>query len=185
MTKSRPDEPLPLVAPPDVAAVADQLQLGPMLERAGEPSNVRRFALFSIGSGLLAIVLSCLALIPGLRWLAILLFAYGLVAPTAGTIQLVRRVPLRFLYEGGLVEKRGSKVRSLRWTDVASWEVQIWGERAMFAGRIKGYVFRSRDGRKLTIPSGDALNMKPPFEDRMVELAQAAGLQPIRTIANV
>src|SRR5690606_29483533 len=109
----------------------------------------------------------------------------GALGPIVGTVQLVRRVPQRFLYEGGLVEKRGAKVRSMRWSDVARWEVQIWGQRAMFAGRIKAYVFRLHNGQKLTVPSGDGLDMKTPFENRMVELAQAAGLSPTQTIANL
>jgi hypothetical protein len=188
MAKSRTDdEPLPLVAPPDVASVADQLQLGPMLERAGREDNVRRFALFLIGSGIVSLVLSCVALLPGRKLfiIALMLFAYGLVGPVAGTLQLVRRTPQLFLYEGGIVEKRGTKVRSMRWSDVAGWEVQIWGDRAMFRGRIKGYVFRLHNGEKLRIPSGDALDMKSPFENRMVELARAAGLAPTQTVANV
>jgi hypothetical protein len=176
------DDVLPLVAPPPVATVAARLGLGELLERVGREDNTRTMTRFLLFSGLGSLVISCAALVPGFVKLAIPLFAYGIVAVIWSIIGKARGTPHRFLYEGGVVEEVRGKVTAVQWSDVAELEVQYFGERALFSGKIKGYLLRLRSGGQFMVPSADGLGLRGPFEDRLVDLLQVAGVRTTQRV---
>jgi hypothetical protein len=172
----------PQTVPPTVAASAAQLHLGAVLDRFGKGRRALGASLFLLITGVAAPIVGFL-LIHVIRSSKVFapFLAYGIVAIIWSVIVLVRPTRQGFLYEEGLVSMRGSKSTALRWSDVATAEILVFGDfsnvPAMLKGKIAGYLIKTRAGIPVHVPSADAIS-RSPFETRMIQLIEAAGVQP-------
>jgi len=178
--------PVPPPAPADVAAVANQRQMGELHDArvvAGAGAIAR--------PGMVILAVSLVVAVVGLRQTGLVGFI-GLLAVFGvmiGLITLAYALKTAlvggddwYLYTGGVVDARRREIRPIPWSEVTGITRKRMGNKASRHGglmnpdTVGGYVLSLRDGSRVHLTAHEAFDDGARLGDHLESLAAHAGL---------